>query len=205
MKNWDVKKIVLTAMMAGLAGVLMSFEFSIPLMPTFYKIDFSDVPAIIALFSMGPLSGAMVEIIKIVIKLLTVGTNSMYVGEFISALDAVLLVVPIWFFYTKLGKTRKAVIISLIAGIIIRIAWACFANIYISLPMYASAFGMPIDAIVKMVGNVNPRITNLNSFILFATIPFNLIKFTANYFISYILLERLAAVRPSFHFIHATE
>ena len=41
---------VLTAMLAAVAGVLMSFEFPLPMMPPFYKIDFSDVPAIIAVF-----------------------------------------------------------------------------------------------------------------------------------------------------------
>lgn len=56
MKNWSIQKIVLTAMLAGVAGALMSLEFSIPMMPTFYKIDFSLVPSIIALFSAGPLS-----------------------------------------------------------------------------------------------------------------------------------------------------
>ena len=55
---------VLTAMLVGLAGALMSLEFSLPMMPPFYKIDFSDVPSIIALFSLGPVSAALVEVIK---------------------------------------------------------------------------------------------------------------------------------------------
>ena len=42
--KWSVKKMVTTAMLAAVAGVLMSLEFSVPLMPVFYKIDFSDVP-----------------------------------------------------------------------------------------------------------------------------------------------------------------
>ena len=55
--KWSVRKMVTTAMLAAVAGVLMSLEFSVPLMPVFYKVDFSDVPAVIALFSMGPVSG----------------------------------------------------------------------------------------------------------------------------------------------------
>ena len=63
--KWSVKKLVTTAMLAAVAGVLMSLEFSIPFMPVFYKVDFSDVPTVIALFSMGPASAMCVEIIKI--------------------------------------------------------------------------------------------------------------------------------------------
>ena len=78
--KWSIQKLIYTGMLAAVAGALMSLEFSVPMMPPFYKIDFSDVPSIIALFLMGPASAAWVEIIKIIIKLITVGTNSMYVG-----------------------------------------------------------------------------------------------------------------------------
>ena len=63
------KQIVLTAMLAGLAGALMSLEFSLPMMPPFYKIDFSDVPSIIALFSLGPVSSHFSRsYLKLVVK-----------------------------------------------------------------------------------------------------------------------------------------
>ena len=54
----------------------MSLEISIPIMPPFYKLDFSDVPSISALFAYGPVSGGAVEVTKILIKLITVGTNT---------------------------------------------------------------------------------------------------------------------------------
>ena len=202
MKNWSIQKIVLTAMLAGVAGALMSLEFSIPMMPTFYKIDFSLVPSIIALFSAGPLSAAMVEIIKLIVKVAMTGTNTAYVGELANLLGIALFVIPTWIIYTKMGKTRKAVVISLFAGIILQTAFACFCNACITLPLYAKAMGLPLNSIVKMVGAVNPSITDLTSFIALATIPFNLIKLGANYIIGYFLMERLAAVRPSFKFIY---
>ena len=52
-QKWSVQEIIMTGMLAAIAGVLMSFEFSVPMMPPFYKVDFSDVPSIIALFTMG--------------------------------------------------------------------------------------------------------------------------------------------------------
>lgn len=79
--KWSIQKLIYTAMLAAVAGVLMSLEFSVPMMPPFYKVDFSDVPSVIAVFLMGPVSGICVEVIKLLIKLITVGTNTMYVGE----------------------------------------------------------------------------------------------------------------------------
>ena len=102
--KWSIQKLIYTGMLAAVAGALMSLEFSVPMMPPFYKIDFSDVPSIIALFLLGPASAAWVEIIKIIIKLITVGTNSMYVGEFANLIGVVLFVIPMWAVYKKRRK-----------------------------------------------------------------------------------------------------
>lgn len=121
-------QIVLTGMLAALAGVLMSLEISVPLMPPFYKFDFSDVPAMIGLFLMGPAEGALIEIIKLLIKLMISGTNSMYVGELFNLIGIVLFIIPTWLVYKKLGQTRKAALIALIVSIVIRTGTACFLN-----------------------------------------------------------------------------
>ena len=52
-KKWSTQKMIYTAMLAALAGALMSLEISVPMMPPFYKLDFSDVPSIIAPVSYG--------------------------------------------------------------------------------------------------------------------------------------------------------
>ena len=101
--KWSIQKLIYTAMLAAVAGVLMSLEFSVPMMPPFYKVDFSDVPSVIAVFLMGPVSGICVEVIKLLIKLITVGTNTMYVGELANLIAAFLFVWPLWFLYQKLG------------------------------------------------------------------------------------------------------
>ena len=194
MKNkWSTQQLVLTGMLAAVAGVLMSLEFSIPMMPPFYKIDFSDVPSVIALFSMGPASAVCVEVIKILIKLFTVGTNSMYVGEFANLIGIILYVFPTWLIYKKLGQTKKAARTALILDLPIRIAMSCFTNACITLPMYATAMGVSLDEVVRMVASVNPAITNLTTFIILATIPFNFIKVGLNFVVGHLLYERLHA------------
>ena len=167
------------------------------MMPPFYKIDFSDVPSIIALFLLGPASAAWVEIIKIIIKLITVGTNSMYVGEFANLIGVVLFVIPMWAVYKKGGKTRRAAIASLAVSVPIRTLFACFCNAFITLPLYAAAMGLPLNQVITMVAAVNPAISDLTTFIFMATIPFNLIKLGLNCFVGYLLYTRLLAVYPA--------
>lgn len=193
--KWNIQKLIYTAMLAAVAGVLMSLEFSVPMMPPFYKVDFSDVPSVIAVFLMGPVSGICVEVIKLLIKLITVGTNTMYVGELANLIAAFLFVWPLWFLYQKLGANRKAAVEALLLSIVIRTACACFINANITLPLYAKAMSLPLDEVIRMVASVNPAIKDLNGFIILATIPFNVLKVGLNYIVGQLLFVRLRAAK----------
>lgn len=194
--NWSTQKLIYTGMLAAIAGALMSLEFSVPMMPPFYKIDFSDVPSIIALFLLGPFSAAWVEIIKILIKLVTVGTSTMFVGELANLIGVVLFVAPAWLVYKKMGKHKKAAIASLAVSVPVRTIFSCFCNAFITLPLYAKAMGLPLNNIITMVASVNPAISDLPTFIILATIPFNIIKIGLNCFVAYLLFSRLLAAHP---------
>lgn len=193
--KWSIQKLIYTAMLAAVAGVLMSLEFSVPMMPPFYKVDFSDVPSVIAVFLMGPVFGICVEVIKLLIKLITVGTNTMYVGELANLIAAFLFVWPLWFLYQKLGANRKAAVEALLLSIVIRTACACFINANITLPLYAKAMSLPLDEVIRMVASVNPAIKDLNGFIILATIPFNVLKVGLNYIVGQLLFVRLRAAK----------
>ncbi|MBR1623814.1 MAG: ECF transporter S component [Pseudobutyrivibrio sp.] len=195
-KKFTTQQIVLVGMLAALAGVLMSLEISVPLMPPFYKFDFSDVPAIIGLFLMGPVEGALIEIIKLVIKLILSGTNSMYVGELVNLMAIILFIIPTWIVYKKIGQTKKAAVVALVVSVAIRTVAACFLNAFVSLPLYATAMGISLDEVVRMVGGVNARISNLQTFIIYATIPFNVLKLSINSFLGYTVYDRLVALNP---------
>ena len=196
-KKLTTQQIVMVGMLSALAGVLMALEISVPLMPPFYKFDFSDVPAIIGLFLMGPLEGALIEIIKLVVKLILSGTNSMFVGEVFNLLAIVLFIIPTWLVYKAMGKTRKAAAVALMVSVVIRTAAACFLNAFIALPLYAAAMGIDLDAVVKMVGGVNAKIQDLQTFLIYATIPFNVLKLSINSFIGYLIYDRIVAAVPS--------
>ena len=81
MQNSTSKVRVLTgtAMLGAVAAVLMYLEFPIPIMPAFVKLDVSELPALIASFAYGPVSGILVCLIKNLIKLPSTSTAA--VGE----------------------------------------------------------------------------------------------------------------------------
>ena len=155
--KWNIQTLIYTGMLAALGGVLMSLEFSVPMMPPFYKVDFSTVPSVIALFMLGPASAAWVEVIKVLIKLVTVGTNSMYVGELANLIDIALFVLPLWIIYRRMGQTRTAAAVSLSANVLLRTAFACFVNSVITLPLYAAAMGVSLDSVITMVSASQSR------------------------------------------------
>ena len=153
----------------------MAFEIPLPFAPAFYKIDFSEVPALIGCFAMGPAAGAMIELIKIVLHLLISGTSTAGVGDIANFAIGCAFILPAAWIY-KAKHSRKSAMIGMAVGTVFMAFIGCFLNAYVLLPAYAKAFSMPIDALVGMGTAVNGHITNLLTFVVFAVAPFNLLK-----------------------------
>ncbi len=162
------------AMLAAIAAVLMFLDFPVPFLPSFYKIDFSELPVILGAFTMGPVAGVIIEAFKILVKFLIKGTSTAGIGELANFLVGVSYVLPASIFYF-IKKTKKQAIIGLIIGSVTCILVGCFLNAYVLLPAYAKAFG-GMENIIGAGTKVNKSITGLGSFILLATAPLNLIK-----------------------------
>lgn len=163
------------AMLAAISVVLMLFEIPLPFAPSFYEIDFSEVPVLIGAFAMGPAAGAAIELVKIMLNLIITGTDTAGVGELANFIIGCSLCVPAAMIY-KRHKSRKGALIGMASGTVLMVVIGCLINAYVMLPVYAKAFGMPIDALVQMGTAVNPNITDLTGFIMFAVAPFNLLK-----------------------------
>ena len=103
-------KLAVTAMLAAAATVLMALDFPIPfLIPPFVKMDFSELPALLAAFSIGPLSGAAVCLVKNLINLAMSSTNG--VGELCNFLLGVCFVIPAGLIY-QYKKTRMGALLG---------------------------------------------------------------------------------------------
>ncbi len=164
------------AMLGAVAFVLMAFEFPLPfLAPPFYELDFSEVPVLIGTFSMGPVAGILIEALKIMLNLLIKGTKTFGVGDLANFLMGCCFIVPAGIIY-KLKKTRKNALVGMIIGIITMCIAACFLNAFLLLPMYANAYGMPIQAFIDMGTQVVSAVHDMFTFAMFCIVPFNLFK-----------------------------
>ena len=172
----NVSKLVKIAMLAAVATVLMLVEFPLPFIaPPFYELDFSEVPVLIGAFAMGPLAGAIIELIKILLNFVLNGTVTAGVGELGNFIVGCALIVPAAMIYKK-SKTRKNAVIGMVVGVICMAVTGCVMNGAVLLPAYGKAFGMPIKAFVEMGSAIFPVINNIFTFCLFCVVPFNLIK-----------------------------
>lgn len=174
-KGLSTKMIAQIGMLGAISVVLMLFEVPLPFVPSFYKLDLSEVPVLIGAFAMGPAAGAFIELVKILLNLLINGTDTAGVGELANYFIGISLCIPASLTYRKI-HSKKGAILGLTVGTLVMTAFGCFVNAYIMLPAYASAFHFPIDTLIEMGAAVNGKITNLFTFVVFAVAPFNLIK-----------------------------
>ena len=177
-KNKDkmsVRTIAQIGMLGAVAMILMMFEIPLPFAPSFYKIDFSEVPVLIGSFAMGPVAGVFIELVKILLKVLIKGSTTAGVGDVANFLIGIGFCLPAAVVYKKL-HSKKGAIVGMAAGTLFMTFVGCFLNAYVLLPTYATAFHMPIDALIAMGTAVNGRITSLFTFVAFAVAPFNLLK-----------------------------
>lgn len=174
-KKMTTKMITQIGMLGAIAAVLMLFEIPLPFAPSFYEIDFSEVPVLIGSFSMGPIAGVLTELVKIIVKLALKGTKTVGIGDVANFVVGCSFCVPAGIIYKK-SRTKKGALIGMAAGTLFMTILGCFTNAYILLPTYATAFHMPMDALIEMGTKVNASIDSLLTFVMFAVAPFNILK-----------------------------
>ena len=189
----SVRKMAIVGVFSAVSFVLMLLEFPLPFAPSFYKFDFSDMPALVGGFAAGPFAGVMVEFIKILLKLVIKGTSSGFIGEIANFVVGASFVVPATIIY-RLRKTRKTALISCIVGTICITLAGSFLNAFFLLPAYAVIYGCDISMLVEMGTQINPAITSVTTFCLLAVAPFNLIKGIVDSVITFALYKHISPI-----------
>lgn len=163
-RNKRLTTLVTLSMLGAISFVLMLFNFPLPFLPPFLKVDFSDIPALVAGIVFSPLAGVVVVALKNVLYYVFNG-GGVPVGELANFFAGVAFMYPVAWFYHK-RKTNKALASGLVAGTITMALSLAILNYVLILPAYAFFFGMAemADPAVK---------TNL---VLYGILPFNFIK-----------------------------
>ena len=180
-------KLVVTAMLSAVAAVLMFFEFSVPIMPGFIKLDISELPALLAAFSMGPVSGAAVCLVKNLVSL--THTDPAGVGELCNFLMGVTFVVPAGLVYQKMKSRRGALIGSLIGAVVMAVV-SVPLNYFVTYPIYA-AF-MPMEGIIGAYQLILPFVDNLLQCLLIFNMPFTFAKGILDVVLAFLIYKPLS-------------
>ncbi len=193
----STRGITTIAILGALSAVLMLFEIPLWFAPSFYQIDFSEVPVMIGAFALGPLAGVLIELVKILIKLMTTGTKTAFVGEFGNFILGCAFVVPAALIY-KVKKTRKSAYMGLLVGTLTLAVAGSFINAYILLPFYSKTM-LPLDRIISMGNEVNGLISSMKDLIVYAVIPFNLLKGALVSILTALLYKKISFLINDFH------
>lgn len=192
--NNKVKYLTKVGILAAIAALLQLIEFPLPFIaPSFYKIDFSDVPALIGGFALGSLSGVIIELIKNILHIVIKGTSTAFVGEFANFATGCALVLPAAILYRK-RKSFKIAVLGLCIGAVFFVIVGALLNYYLLVPAYSFFFKLPIDQIIKFGSDINPSIVDLKSLIIVAVMPFNLLKAIFVAILTLLLYKRVSHV-----------
>lgn len=182
------------SILSVLAAALMFLEIPLWFAPSFYEIDLSEVVVLIGGFALGPVAAIIIELIKVFVFVVIKGSATGGIGEAANFLVGCSFVVPAAFFYRR-RKCMKTAIFGMLVGTILMATVGGFVNAYLLLPVYAKVFGMDtLQPLIDMGSAVNATITDLTTFVLFAVVPFNVVKGVLSSAIALLVYKRVSPI-----------
>ncbi|MBQ7408693.1 MAG: ECF transporter S component [Clostridia bacterium] len=197
-RYFTARRIAKLGIFSALAVILYFLNFPLPFFPSFLEIHLSDLPALICGFSMGPLGGFLVILVKILIKLPF--SSTMCVGELADLITGSAFVLPASFLY-KNGRTRKSAVIGMLIGSLCSVATAVVSNWLIIIPFYLNVMHVSIEALAEMCSSVIPFITAQNfyaCYIPLSVIPFNLLRCLIASLVTFFVYKRVSTLLKKF-------
>lgn len=169
-----VTKLAITAMLTAVAVVLQYIEMPVPLVPSFLKLDFSDIPELIGAFVIGPVYGVIICLIKNIIHL-PFG-SSVGVGEFANFLFGAVFAFTAGMIYKK-KKTKKVALLACLTGALAMSVLSVVINYFIVYPAYAQLWaGGDMNVIIGMYKAILPTSDNLIKSLIIFNLPFTFVK-----------------------------
>ena len=176
------------AILAAIAAVLFMIEIPVVL---FYKLDLSSLPVLLGAFAMGPLPGTLILLVKALLGLLH--TTSQGVGELADFIMGFAMLLPASLIYRKI-KSRKGAILGMVIGTVIATIVGVLTNMYLMIPFYGAAYGMPVEAIVGMGQAIIPAVDSAWKFVLLITGPFNILKWVVISILTALIYKPLSPI-----------
>lgn len=157
-------KMVVVALLSAVSVVLFFISFPLPLLPPYLKVDFSDVPALLAALVFSPLIGIIIIFIKNVLYFFVSGATDP-IGVVANFIAGVIYIYPVAYFYHRYKKAKN-VMVGLAIGTIAMAIVMSILNYIIIIPAYAWFLGAEDMAIPTVKAYT----------VMAGVLPFNFIK-----------------------------
>jgi len=183
------RKITMIGMLSAIAFLLMYLDFSVPFMPTFIKMDISELPALIGSFAMGPVEGIIICLVKNLLHLMKTTTGG--VGELSNFILGASFTGVAGAFYKKM-KTKKGALIGSLIGAFAMAVISVITNYYIVYPIYTNF--MPMEAIIGAYQAILPSADSLIKCLLIFNMPFTFVKGMLSVLITFLIYKRISPI-----------
>ena len=186
-----VRVITVTGVLSAVAFLLQLIEIPLPmLMPTFIKFDFSDLPALIGSFALGPVCGIVIELIKNVLRAL-LATGSFCVGELSNFVLGAVFVGVAGCIYRR-SRSKKGALIASLAGAIVMAAISFPSNLFIVYPVYYQF--MPEETILAAYQTILPGMKSVAESLLVFNVPFTFVKGILDVAITFAVYKKISPI-----------
>ena len=176
MKKNTTRNLTVAAMLSAVAFILMFIEFPVPmLIPAFIKMDFSDLPALLGAFALGPVYGVIISFMKNLLHIVIKGTSTACVGELSNFILGAIFSAVAGYLY-KHHKSRKTAIIGAVAGAVAMGVLSVPSNYFVVYPAYVQFYHMPLEASLGMYQAILPSADSLIKCLILFNLPFTLVK-----------------------------
>lgn len=189
--SFTTRNMVKISILAVISMVLMIFDISTWFAPPFLKIDLGDLPALIGAFAMGPMAGVLIQFVKNILHLLVEGSMTGGVGELSNFIVGSIFAYTAGFIYHR-NKTFKSALIALLVGVLAMTTVASLSNYFIVFPLYAKL--IPMDQIIEMSAAINSLVVDYKTMILYAVVPFNLLKGSIVSAVTILIYKRISPI-----------
>ena len=194
-KRQGAVTVTTVALLTAVAAVLQYIEVPIPIMPSFIKLDFSDLPELIGAFVCGPVYGVVIAFLKNLIHILAGSSGA--VGELSNFVLGASFAFSAGMIYKKRPNLTGAVLAGIFASLIMG-AVSLPLNYFVIYPLYYSVMGFPQEAILEMYRLILPSVKSIAQALLIFNVPFTVVKGLICAAVTAAVYKPLHALVPSF-------
>jgi riboflavin transporter FmnP len=184
-----LKRFARIAILSAASTLLMYLEFPLPFFPGFLKYDFSEIPALVGAFAMGPGAGVCIVLVKALLHLPVTATFG--VGELANIIVGAVFVSAAGAVYA-LKKTRAGALVGMLCGTAAMAVVGALANFYIMLPFYMQLMGFSLEALLAMAEEFFLPVTNMATLVIYVFGAFNIFKGLTASVITFFIYKRIS-------------